>query len=377
MRFVGLTVVLSVIFSSAGAQVPARAGKAVVSAVTKNAVAAQVEGKILRQAATAGAVRVPYVPNPVTPAMLQQPLKVTGVTNPSSVPVSKPVQMPVAPLPKIAVPKAAEPQRYESPFRSFLQEDWEMPSIKQYEQKASAAKRASISAPRVSTRSLESLRMECAARGILPQNWESYSRDELAEFLSAYDVLEKGGGYSRFDEASQVDATGNRYVESARNAWVHKQPDFFKDNYINVDNRKHYTEPFNPQVTQLRILVVNDVKEQVAPLRRVAEQDGRVTLDFTDSVEEAMAKIKNNPYDIVLTDFHVYSERGTDLSMWLYKEKPDLPVVLHALLGVTPEWAYAYNFKGQINIEVETERVREVLNYASNLVATGKAYPNR
>ena len=244
--------------------------------------------------------------------------------------------------------------RYESPLLPFLKE--KPPQL------APAFKKAVP--PAYAGRSLESLQTECSARGILPQDWETYSRQELAQFLSTYLSLSESAKIPSRLEASELDVK----------KWAHQQPDFVASNYLSF--AEDYKEPVAVPITNLRILVVNDEWEEIAPLRAAVWQDGQATLDYCATVNEAIHKlqIRSNAYDIVLVDHDLNgNKKGPSLSMWIHEQQLPIPVILYSRVDISAEWAYKFNFTGRIDVG---ENPQVVLNFARNIVTTGKAYPN-
>ena len=265
----------------------------------------------------------------------------------------------------VAQAAALHKRNYESPLLPFLKEEWEI-----------ATPEVSVPAPEklpraYAGRPLESLRQECAVRGILPRNWESYSRQELANFLFHYNALTASVQVPSLLE-TRIDAPAKKPTEADVKTWAHAQPDFIASNYL--DNE--YTEPFTGPVTPLHILAVNDEWEYITSLRAAAWQDGNIRLDYADSVQSAMEKLKNQPggYDIILVDHDMEGGNGTLLSMWMYEQEIRTPAVLYSLEYMAPEWLYKYNIKGRIDI---MENPQAVLNFARHIVTTGKAYPNK
>lgn len=340
--------------SVAGAQVPA--GKAVSAGTAAAGKVTQIQRKVAAKTFARGALtRPPHVSTPLALQMFQQPLQVTGAVS-----VSSPAQEPV-----LSGPKASS-TRYESPFAPFLREE-EFPAVS----KGAVPSHRPAAHVAYAGRSLESLRSECSALGILPKNWETYSRDELAHFLSLYQSMkESADAPSLFRTPAQKSKT--KGAQSGVKAWAQEQPDFIASNYVEDE----YTEPFTGPLTPLRMLVVNDEWSFIEPLRNQMWQAENTTLDYAQSVEEAIIKLKTRPeaYDIVLVDYHMPGGNGPSLSMWMYEQKLQIPVVLYALMNAEPEWLYKFNIKGRIDVQ---EDPQAVLNFARNIITTGRAYPNR
>lgn len=346
---VGLAILtVSVCVSSLYAQ---KEAQAVIQAPR---VVARVERQAVR--GMGALVRPPYLPNPVPAEILQGEITLHTQSIPAVTSYSRP-QATTYPVHKSDL--------YVSPLREFLQEEWDLPSPTQTTVVSSSPM------PRGYTdRSLESLRTECQALEIPSQQCETLSREELANLLLHYkshataaqtpSLLDKGTG-----------APAQKLTESDVKTWAQAQPDFIASNYIDDDA---YTEPFTGPVTPLRILVVNDEWEEVELFRAAAWRDGNVMLDYADSVQDAMFKLKNRRggYDIVLLDHDMDGGNGSILSMWMHEKKISTPAVLFSREYITPEWLYKFNIKGRIYVDEEPQAV---LNFARNIVTTGKAYP--
>ena len=389
---IGLALVcLSVCVSSAGAQAPAKA----VSTLPK--VAARVE----RQAAQymfngyGALVPPPNLPSPVPAAMLTQPLTVTG-TAPFN-PVVSPQQRQEYVAPRVnqtvEVPVEIKTSTgYVSPLRDFLRDEkdeWEMPELSSW--RATSCGFASCWGDDMQERagrmgvdplrsvaidfgmplqvSRESLQMRAQGVGIPAENIEHASSAELWLLISLYETLAQSGQIvSRFDEFAKE--TGTEKNSAAIANWAAAQPDFRQENYI----YKEYYEPFNPHVTQLRVLVINDSKKYVNPLREIAAHDSRITVEHVDSVVAAFPALKSKKpkYDVVLTDYYTHAGNALELSMWAYKHGVNTPIVFFSNADGSAGWLYSYNIAGRIALQ---QPARAVLNYLSNIVATGTAYP--
>ncbi|MBR4682661.1 MAG: hypothetical protein IKP06_05120 [Elusimicrobiaceae bacterium] len=302
-------------------------------------------------------VRPPYKPEPVTSEMLHGEIMFHAELAPAVSNYSRP-QAAIRPVRKNPL--------YVSPFRDFLREEWELPANPQKEPISSA------SIPRgYSGRSLESLRMECRSLGIPAQQCETLSREELANFLLHYKSrLESTQAASLLDKGART--SPKKHTELDVKTWAQAQPDFIVSNYL--DHGEEYTEPFTGPVTPLRILVVNDEWEEVELFRAAAWKDGNVRIDYAESVQKAMYKLENrlDGYDIVLLDHDMYGGNGSILSMWMHEKNISIPAILFSREYIAPEWLYKFNIKGRIYVD---EDPQAVLNFARNIVTTGKAYP--
>ena len=378
---IGLAVVcLSVYVSSVGAQTSAK----VVSTLPK---AAQVEHQVINR--TMGKygmlVRPPYRPNPVTPQMLQQPLQINGVSE-----MARPVQAQGVVTPPVRTPKPVDPapvqERYISPFADFLKDDWEMPELpKRATQDGFSSgwmdpeksvgtgidplRATAIEFGMPAQVSREILQMQAEGLGIPAENIEYASSSELWLLINLYETMAKSGEIvSRYDEFVQASAPAAESMSLDR--WAQQQPDFIRENYV----YKEYYEPFNPAVTRLRILIINDNKRYFNPLLDIAAQDSRITVDHVDSVVAAFPALKKSKptYDVVLTDYCTHAGNALELSMWAYKNGVKVPIVFFSNADGTASYLYSYNLAGRIGLN---QPIRSVVNYLSNLVATGKAYP--
>ena len=256
-----------------------------------------------------------------------------------------------------------------------------------------AQRRAMLQATK---RSRESLLLEGSARGILPQNWETMSRDELEEFLtpilqsqqvatqpSLYDLAKQEAEQTftpptweevthraRVLEGDDPDNFLWNSVDLAVETWARQQPDFIEENFV----YETYQEPWNPQVKSLRILLVNDMTRFFGKFEQAAAADSRVTLETAQSGQEAIAKLEAHPdaYDIVLTDYHMRNGLGTDISMYTKTHQLNIPVAIVAHANAMPSWWFKYGIIGRMDM---IQKPQAVFNYASNLVATGRAFP--
>jgi len=238
----------------------------------------------------------------------------------------------------------------------------------------------------------------------LPYNWNELSYDQAVRFVQ--DVLQSKAAASQkslFDiekEAAQANLAPNRAPltkeELRRKAqvieaqsiladdflgrsvnlevenWARSKPDFIEDNWIWGD----YEEPWNENVSSLRILMVNDIANFFNKFKQAAQTDSRVTLTTANNAQEAIDKLAANPtgYDIVMTDYHMPNKVGTSISMYVKQNGLTMPVVVLAQANGMPSWWFKFGMSGRIDINHTAE---EVFNFASNIVATGKAFPNR
>ena len=65
---------------------------------------------------------------------------------------------------------------------------------------------------------------------------------------------------------------------------------------------------------------------------------------------------------------------GTTIGTYVAVNKIPLPVVVLANASAMPSYWFKYGMRGRICVDKSPE---EVFNFASNIVATGKAFPNK
>lgn len=228
-------------------------------------------------------------------------------------------------------------------------------------------------------RSMESLLIEGQTDGILPRNWQTLSRQELEDFIRTVRQMQEKIENIRFRMywkkfAVQAELAGENMIKGSYDyeaeVWAQKQPDFFEDNFISSINS--YDEPFNKQVNFLRILVVNDDIHLLA--RYVEAQNERVMVEGVSSVLEAVTKLQENPnaYNIIFTDYHLTDATARKLSSYVLTEGLNIPVIALANAEALPSWWYNIGMDGSL----PHQEAEKIYNYASNIVATGRAFPN-
>ena len=276
---------------------------------------------------------------------------------------------------QIAAP--VQEERYVSPLAAFLEKEPEYTSWTRTEDPDRWVNRAAAKKNASAVQSLESLETECLANGMLREQIDMISpterRAKLQEWLTTYKAMKEGWqGPSRYEDVMREGKLSAGEVEGGEIAWLREQPEFqaVKDNYI----KGHYQKPFNPQVTSMRILAVNDIAAEIAPLQEAARQNGRVTVDVMPTISSALSALEkaatqNQPYDIVLLDYHGLQGKASDLSMWIYNNsKVSAPVVFYSAANSMPEILFKFNIIGSIDVAATEKEAHEVLNYASNLV---------
>ncbi|MBR4682522.1 MAG: hypothetical protein IKP06_04390 [Elusimicrobiaceae bacterium] len=274
-------------------------------------------------------------------------------------------------------PPSTQP-RYISPLAMFLSDEPELPSSAwsrsetPYDWATTVANRKASSG-----HSLEEIEEECLSKGMLPQLIDLIPPTErlakLTEWLSVYNSTTHGEqGPQRYKD---VIAEGNLVateVEGEEIARIRLQPKFqaVQANYINAP----YQDPFNPQVTYMRILAVNDMPEYIAPLQKAAQENKHVTVNIAPTVEAAREALeeafeRHDPYDIVLLDYHGLQGSAADLSKWIHKNTYlSVPVVFYSAARSMPEILFKFNIIGSISIAPTVEEAHQVLNYVSNLI---------
>ena len=94
-------------------------------------------------------------------------------------------------------------------------------------------------------------------------------------------------------------------------------------------------------------------------------------------MDEAINKLTLQPdaYDIVLIDHDLDgNKKGPSLSMWMYDHHLSIPAILYSRVDIGAEWAYKFNFKGRLETDADPQAV---LNFARNILTTGRAYPTK
>ncbi len=81
-----------------------------------------------------------------------------------------------------------------------------------------------------------------------------------------------------------------------------------------------------------KVLLVDDEVIFVKPLARNIEKAG-YEVDVAFSAEDAINKLKEDEFDLVLTDVRMPGVSGIDFTSWVKKEFPDLPVIVMTAYG--------------------------------------------
>ncbi len=236
---------------------------------------------------------------------------------------------------------------------------------------APAAPQKGVSAP---VRPLESLQLEARALGLDERHLATYTRQDLSDFINSYKAMDVTKEVrSRFEQGEFENTIEGLH---ALYDWAKLQPDFVEGNYISPRLMGiEYEAPFYP-VRQLRILIVRDEHSGWSELMKLAEDYPGVMVDRTSNVPEALELLKVIPYDIVLADFALGDRNGLEVSMYVWNKKLRIPVVCYSCEAYSKYTLFKYNMVGQIPVAYDMNDVEKVLNYLSNIVATGKAYQN-
>lgn len=230
-------------------------------------------------------------------------------------------------------------------------------------------------------RSRESLELEATSYGMPDYIPGSLSGDELQDFIFSYRAMKNAQEVpSRFEYDSQADPAERM---TALHNWVISQPDFAEENYIHPRRGYpgwsmayiDYAVPFHASVKEMRILIVQDAMPGARELFQVAENHPGVTITWRKNVLSALEELNRTQYDIVLADFALGNAIGLDVSMYIWNKKLGIPVICYSAETINREILFTYNIVGRIPIALEVEHAEILLNYLSNIVATGRARP--
>ncbi len=255
-------------------------------------------------------------------------------------------------------------------------------------------------------RSGESLRLEAHAWGMPQYMAEQLSYKQLQEFIttargmdgerrssamnSRWAEVQKSlqaqkPSYTLLTEEEMLREqarrrdTDNQFISTLDiENWARQQPDFVETNYISMyqmEERGGYRVPWNPAVKSLSVMIVNDEYSYVKEYINYAHNIPHITVTYVENMYSALKNLKENPfdYDIVLTDFHLPDGSGRDIAAYIHNNHLPVPVGLFSYTTAMP--GYIYNAFMQARLPM-TMTPEEVFNCASNLVATGKAYPD-
>ncbi len=89
----------------------------------------------------------------------------------------------------------------------------------------------------------------------------------------------------------------------------------------------------------IKVLIADDHPIVRIGMKHVVEEDPEITIaDEASDGDEALDKILNNDFDLVLLDISMPGKDGLDVLKQIKKEKPDLPVLI---LSIYPEEEFA------------------------------------
>ncbi|WP_428048530.1 response regulator [Candidatus Avelusimicrobium caledoniensis] len=223
-------------------------------------------------------------------------------------------------------------------------------------------------------RSLESLQLEATALGLDERHLATYTRQDLNDFINSYKAMETTKEVrSRFEQGEFENTIEGLH---ALYDWAKLQPDFVEGNYIPPRLMGiEYEAPFYP-VRQLRILIVRDESSGWRELMELSKEHPGMLVDRTHDVSEAFELLNTISYDIVLADFTLGNRNGLEVSMYVWNKKLHIPVICYSCEPYSKYTLFKYNMVGQIPVAYDMDEAERVLNYLSNMVATGKAYQN-
>jgi DNA-binding NarL/FixJ family response regulator len=124
----------------------------------------------------------------------------------------------------------------------------------------------------------------------------------------------------------------------------------------------------------LRILIVDDHAVVRRGLKEIILETVSIDSGFDEAASgrEALLKVTNNNYDLVLLDISMPGRNGLDTLKTIKAEKPDLPVLI---LSMYPEEQFALrSFKAGASGYITKESAPEELQFAINMILLGKKY---
>ena len=226
------------------------------------------------------------------------------------------------------------------------------------------------------------------SKNFKPQVLETMIYEELDELLLTYTVFSNATVYKRDNiedawtrddkEMLPILMTLNKQNSDQLTQWVLKQPDYYLRNYLPLD----YNVPFHPDVKSLRILLISDDSDIKAYIRTALHSYNNIDVDMNPHIGLATKLLENTEtkYDIIVTDYVVPGgkrDRGAyDVGMYVWNKKLNIPVVVLSLQPAGSIRLILNNIVGQSFYVQSVEDAHRFFNYLSNIVATGKAYPN-
>ncbi len=232
----------------------------------------------------------------------------------------------------------------------------------------------------------KSILRQLSALQIMPQNPESWTRQDLEELLITYTVFSNAENYdqetpgeflTREDSMIPVLMSKNTDSNQKLNQWALTQPDFYLTNYRPRD----YQQPFHPGVKSLRILLVSNDDNIINLVLSGRTLHNNIQIDFEDNINSGISFLEEPgaKYDVIVTDFAVpggeRNRGGYEMGMYAWNKKLNIPVIILSKEPLIPTHLILHNIVGQsfyLNGPVDVNRF---FNYLSNIVATGKAYP--
>ena len=242
-----------------------------------------------------------------------------------------------------------------------------------------------ISPFETSMRSLASLREEARALGMTAQNAATWPREQLEEFITTVKVFSNVVNYEKEPEKEPLtrdDANLLPFLRAANSLklpqWVIRQPDYYPDNYLPLN----YKEKFHPDVKSLRILLVSDDSDIIHRVHEAERTRKNIYVDVEAHIGLAIKQLENvgTKYDIIVTDFGIAGglrgRGGYEMGMYVWNKKLHIPVVVLTQSEIGADALLAHNIIGQSSYLESVNDAQWFFNYLSNIVATGKAYPN-
>ena len=228
-----------------------------------------------------------------------------------------------------------------------------------------------------SKRSLESLRHEAAAMDMPPLALESFSREELEEWINTVRQWQR---VARKEVASRYEAPAGVtwWYEEARlrDAWAETQPDFDPNNYL--EDKDRYLEPVHPSVKSLRILVITNNYAAARFVDTPESNELPYECDIVTTVNDAYRNLNNaqKPYDAILVDSSLSDGEGFSVGMYVWNKQIKTSVILFSTTTYSDTFLLAHNIVGRVFPPAGPFETDYLINYLTNMVATGHAYPN-
>jgi len=84
---------------------------------------------------------------------------------------------------------------------------------------------------------------------------------------------------------------------------------------------------------KIRVLQVDDDAEFLAVAKQCLEEQGQFQVDTALSAEEAIEKLRDSKYDVVVADYQMPGKNGLELLKELRQEGRDIPFILFTCKG--------------------------------------------